>query len=117
MNNSLPSTPLSPEDDEAKSHALIAYALMLTGLVTIVFWLVGGIWAIVKKSDTVGSRFADHYDNLISTFWWGIFWAILGGLLSLIFIGYIILGILWVWAIYRLIKGLAKLTSNRPYNT
>ena len=65
--NQVPSnTPLSSQDDEAKTHALIAYALMLTGLVTVVFWLVGGIWAMVKKSDIEGSRFSDHYDNLIS---------------------------------------------------
>jgi uncharacterized membrane protein len=117
MNQSLPNTPLSSQDDEAKTHALIAYALMLAGLLTVVFWFFGGIWAIVKKSDTEGSRFSDHYNNLISTFWWGIFWAIVGGLLSLIFVGYIILGILWFWAVYRLIKGLAKLTSNRAYES
>jgi uncharacterized membrane protein len=115
MNQTLRNTPLSSQDDEAKTHALIAYALMLAGLLTLVFWFFGGIWAIVKKSDTKGSRFSDHYNNLISTFWCGIFWAIVGGLLSLIFVGYIILGILWFWAVYRLIKGLAKLTSNRPY--
>jgi|TARA_R110001599_G_scaffold63592_1_gene177112 uncharacterized membrane protein len=117
MNQILPNTPLSTQDDEAKTHALIAYALMLTGLLTVVFWLVGGIWAMVKKSDTEGSRFADHYNNLISTFWWAIFWAVLGGILSLFFIGYIMLGILWLWALYRLIKGLAKLTSNRAYES
>ena len=116
MNQTRPNLPLSPQDDEAKTHALIAYALMLTGLVTVVFWLIGGIWAMVKKSDTEGSRFSDHYDNIITIFWWGIFWAVLGGLLSLIFVGYIILGILWIWAVYRLIKGLAKLTSNRAFS-
>tara|TARA_R110001592_G_scaffold67059_1_gene205835 strand:- start:9811 stop:10164 length:354 start_codon:yes stop_codon:yes gene_type:complete len=116
--NQVPSnTPLSSQDDEAKTHALIAYALMLTGLVTVVFWLVGGIWAMVKKSDIEGSRFSDHYDNLISTFWWGIFWAVVGGILSLLVVGYFMLGILWLWALYRLIKGLAKLTSNRPYKS
>ena len=86
MNQSLPNTPLSSQDDEAKTHALIAYALMLAGLLTVIFWFFGGIWAMVKKSDTQGSRFSDHYDNLITTFWWGIFWAIVGGLLSLIFV-------------------------------
>jgi uncharacterized membrane protein len=106
---------LSPQDDEAKTHALIAYGLMLVGLFTGVFWLVGGIWAMVKKSDVSGSRFDDHFTNLITVFWWGIFWIILGGLLSLIFIGYVMLFVLYVWVLYRLIKGLAKLTSNRAF--
>ena len=116
--NQLPSNaPLTPQDDEAKTHALIAYALMLAGLLTLLFWFIGGIWAMVKKSDVEGSHFSDHYDNLIGTFWWGIFWAVLGGLLSLIFVGYLILGVLWFWALFRLIKGLAKLTSNRTFET
>lgn len=108
-------SPLSPQDDEAKTHALIAYGLMLVGLFTVVFWFVGGIWAMVKKSDVAGSRFEDHYTNLISIFWWGIFWAILGGLLSLIIVGYFMLFVLFIWLLYRLIKGLAKLTSNRAF--
>lgn len=109
-------SPLTPQDDEAKTHALIAYALMLVGLFTVVFWFVGGIWAMVKKSDVSGSRFDDHYTNLITTFWWGIFWAILGGLLCLIMVGYVVLFVLFVWVLYRLIKGLAKLTSNRAFD-
>jgi len=107
--------PLSPQDDEAKTHALIAYGLMLVGLFTVVFWFVGGFWAMVKKSDVAGSRFEDHYTNLISIFWWGIFWAILGGLLSLIMVGYVMLFVLFIWLLFRLIKGLAKLTSNRAF--
>jgi len=111
----LPPSPLSPQDDEAKTHALIAYALMLVGLFTLVFWFVGGIWAMVKKSDVTGSRFDDHFSNLITVFWWGIFWGVLGGLLSLIFIGYLMLFVLFVWVLFRLIKGLARLTSNRAF--
>ena len=49
MNQSLPNTPLSAQDDEAKTHALIAYALMLTGLLTVVFWLVGGIQDVSER--------------------------------------------------------------------
>ena len=111
----LPPSPLSPLDDEAKTHALIAYGLMLVGLFTGVFWLVGGIWAMVKKSDVAGSRFEDHYSNLVSIFWWGIFWFMLGCLLSLIVIGYVMLFVLFIWLLFRLIKGLAKLTSNRAF--
>lgn len=112
-----PNSPLSEKDDEVKTHALIAYALMFTGLFTIIFWFIGGIWAMVKKSDLEPSRFADHYDNLITTFWWGIFWAVISFVLSLIVVGYLMLGILWIWAIYRLTKGLAKLTSNKSFNS
>ncbi len=110
----LPS-PLSPLDDEAKTHALIAYAFMLAGLFTLILWFVGGIWAIVKKPDISGSRFEDHYENIISVFWWGIFWGCLSFLLTLIGLGYVMLFVLFVWGLYRIIKGLAKITSNRAY--
>jgi uncharacterized membrane protein len=115
-NQYLTPSPLTPQDDEAKTHALIANGMMLVGLFTLVFWFVGGIWAMVKKSDVSGSRFDDHFTNLITVFWWGIFWALVGGLLSLIFIGYVVLFVAYLWALYRLIKGLARLTSNRAFD-
>jgi len=45
----------SSYDDAAKNNALIAYGLMILGLFTGILWLVGIIWAMVKKGDAVNS--------------------------------------------------------------
>ena len=104
-------------DDAAKTGALIGYGLMVAGLFTGIFWIIGAIWAMIKKGDARGSLYEDHYSNIISTFWWGLLFSIIGGVLTIVLIGYLVLGVVWVWSIYRMIKGIALITSNKPYNS
>lgn len=108
---------LSSKDEAAKTSALIAYGLMILGLFTGLFWLVGAIWAMVKKGEAAGSLFEDHYSNIIKTFWWGFGLSIVGFVLAFVVIGYFVLLAVWIWSIYRIIKGLAKITSNKSYNS
>jgi len=108
---------LSSQDDAAKTNALIAYALMGIGLFTGIFWIIGAIWAMVKKGDAVGTLFEDHYSNIINIFWWGLGLSIIGFILLFFVVGYFVLLAVWFWSIYRLIKGFAKITSNKPYNS
>lgn len=107
---------LSLEDDAAKINAIIAYALMVVGFFTGIFWFIGAIWGMVKKGEAKGTLFEDHYDNIVKTFWWGLAFSILGIVLSFFVIGYIILLMVWIWSMYKVIKGLARITSNKPYN-
>lgn len=105
----------SARDEAAKAHALIAYGLMVIGLFTGIFWIIGAIWAMVKKEDAIGTRFEDHYSNVIKIFWWGLGLSILGFLLAFVIIGYFVLFVVWIWSIYRVVKGLARITSNQAY--
>lgn len=106
---------LSRRESSAKANALIAYCLMVVGLFTGFFWLVGAIWATAKKSEGTDTVFEDHYDNIVSTFWWTVGLSILGAVLAYVVIGYLILFSVWIWSIYRIVSGIAKLTSNRPF--
>lgn len=108
---------ISRKTDNAKTHAFIAYCLMIVGLFTGFFWLVGAMWAMGKKSAARDTIFEDHYDNIISTFWWGLGLSIIGFVLAIFFIGYILLFAIWIWSIYRIITGLAKLTSNESFKS
>lgn len=108
---------LSIKDDAAKTNALIAYGLMVVGLFTGIFWLIGAIWAMVKRGDAQGTLFEDHYSNIIKTFWWGLGLSIVGVMLAVVFVGYFILLAVWIWSIFKIIKGLAKITSNKAYNS
>ncbi|SBS29930.1 hypothetical protein MSP8887_01192 [Marinomonas spartinae] len=107
--------PRFPDDEESKKHATIAYIFMLLGLFTGVFWLVGAIWAMVKREDARDTLYEDHYQNIISTFWWGIVMTLLGVFLVFFFIGYLVLLFTWIWSIYRIIAGTARILSNQPY--
>lgn len=100
----------------AKSHAIVAYALLALGLFTGLPWIIGGIWALVKRSDAVGTRYDDHYTNIIKTFWWSLGFYILGALLTMVFIGVFIIFAVWIWNAYKIIKGLSRITSDKSYN-
>ncbi|MDA8647052.1 YIP1 family protein [Porticoccaceae bacterium] len=100
---------------EAKKHALIAYCLMGLGLFIGITWLAGAIWAMVKKSDANGSIFETHYSNIIVTFWISLACSLLGLFTIFIIIGYFILIGTVMWSVYRIAKGLARITSDRPY--
>ncbi|BEU02095.1 hypothetical protein OAG1_08950 [Agarivorans sp. OAG1] len=115
MQNTVTEAPLSASDEAAKTSALIGYGLMILGLFTGLFWIVGAIWAMVKKADAAGTLFEDHYSNIIKTFWWGFGLSIIGFVLAFVIVGYFVLLGVWIWSIYRIIKGLAKITSNKSY--
>lgn len=104
-------------EDSAKTHALIAYALMAIGLFTGIFWIAGAVWAMLKKSDAQGTVFVDHYSNMISTFWWCLILSIIGWVLMIVGVGWILLGFVWLYGIYKIVKGLVKITSNKPYHS
>lgn len=110
-----PREPLSPFNEQAKSNAMIGYLLMIVGLFTGIFWLVGAVWVIAKAGDARGSLFEGHYHNIKSIFWWGIIMTIIGVLLAVFFIGYLIVLGVWIWSIVKLIKGFLLLLNNQPY--
>ncbi|MGR5095515.1 DUF4870 family protein [Vibrio maritimus] len=109
------SQPLSEVEKSAKTHAIIAYALMLLGFVTGISFLVGGIWGIVKKSDAKDTRFADHYDNITKTFFVSIGLSILGAITAVFVVGYIIILAAAIYTLWKVISGLAKITSDKGY--
>lgn len=111
-----PTHQLSEFEEAAKFNALMAYGLMVAGLFTGILWFIGAFWAMVKRSDAKGSIFEDHYSNIISIFWWSMLFSVIGFILLFIFIGYFILFATWIWAVFKIVKGLAKISSNRAYN-
>ena len=102
-------------DSSAKSHAIVAYALLLVGLFTAVPMLIGAVWAMVKKKSALGTIYHSHYVNATRVFWWTVFWSIIGFLLIFVAIGYAILGIVWLWALYRIIFGFSKIVSDEAF--
>lgn len=100
---------------DPKSHALISYVLMIIGLFTAIPLFIGAIWAMFTRSDAKGTIYHSHYTNAIRTFWWSLLWTVIGGLLLVIAIGWVVLGVVWLWVLYRTVYGLAKLIADEPY--
>ena len=102
-------------DSDSKSHALVSYILMGIGLFTAIPMLIGAVWAMFTRSGARGTIYHSHYTNAIRVFWWSLFWTIIGFILIFVLVGYAILGIVWLWALYRLVYGLAKIIADEPY--
>lgn len=83
-------------------------------------WLLGvtAIIAIVinyvKREDTFGTLYESHFRWQIRTFWWGLFWFVLGALTMVLLVGFVILFVATVWVIYRLVKGLLYWNDRKP---
>ncbi|MEW6694625.1 hypothetical protein Tther_00410 [Tepidimonas thermarum] len=76
--------------------------------------LVAIIINYVKREDVAGTLYESHFTWQIRTFWWGLLWAVLGGLTLVFGVGLIVLGAAFVWTLYRLVKGFLYWNDRRP---
>ncbi|MDW6019685.1 hypothetical protein SBW85_18445 [Vibrio plantisponsor] len=108
-------TELSQVEKSAKTHAIVAYALMLLGFWTGLGFLIGGIWGMVKASDAKGTIFESHYANIKRTFWVSLILSIIGIVTSVFVVGWFIVVFAFFYTLYKVVKGLARVTSNKAY--
>ena len=106
---------ISSDSSDAKTHALVAYILILVGMFTAIPMLIGAVWAMVKRRDALGTIYHSHYTNAIRVFWYTVAWTIVGVILVFVVVGYAVLAIVWIWALYRLINGLVKISADDVY--
>ncbi len=106
---------LSAYEKNVKSGIIIGYALMALGFFTGIFMIIGVIWAMLKKGEARDTHLQDHYSNIITVFWVGLFLSIIGYLTLFILIGILILICTYIWVLYRIIKGSLRIHSNQSY--
>lgn len=121
MNDSL----LSGKEGTAKLVYILYLVGLLTGGLTII---IGAVIAYMNKNDA-DEWLQSHYRFQIRTFWIGAvfiftswFLIIIGGLLTVILIGFLIIPIAIllglftvVWLIIRCIKGIKQLDEKQPH--
>ena len=103
------------EDQERslKNIATAVYALQAAGFLFGITWLIAIIVDYVKRDDARGSWLESHFSWQIRTFWWGLLWGVIGGVLLLVLVGYLVLVANAVWIIYRIVKGWLRLAERR----
>ena len=114
----------------------IVYALHALGLVIGAFgaasvlgsflfgWpsIIAVIINYVKRGEVRGSWLESHFNWQIRTFWFALLWAVLVAIVSLpltlVVIGFgtwvLGMGILGLWAIYRIARGWLRLNDHQP---
>jgi len=102
------------EEQNTQGTAKMVYILYLVGLALGVTGIVGVVMAYLNKDDAP-EWLRTHYQFQIRTFWIGALFIFIGGLLSLIIIGYFILLFWLIWLIIRCIKGMKALDANKAH--
>ncbi len=103
----------------ARTHAIICYVLMLLSFFFGITSLIGLIWAYIARNEAKSTFAESHFDNIISVFWFSIMWfclAVFSAMLVGVFGGGIVAGIAAIWILFRLIKGVVRVTSYKSFN-
>jgi uncharacterized membrane protein len=95
--------------------ATIVYVLYLAAYFTGITAIIGVIIAHLQAG-TPDPVLRSHYRFQIRTFWVGLLYLIVGGVLSFVLVGYLVLFWWFVWSLIRNIKGLLALNERRPIN-
>jgi uncharacterized membrane protein len=93
--------------------AKIIYILYLVGLATGLTALIGVIMAYVNR-DEAPEWLKSHYRFQIRTFWIGLLYCVIGGILSIVLIGFLVLLFWVIWLILRVVKGFKHLEKREP---
>jgi uncharacterized membrane protein len=97
-----------------KQITMVVYLLQALSFAFGVTAIVGLVINYVKRDEAAGTLYQSHFDWQIRTFWWGLLWTVLGIVLSFLLVGFAVLFVVWIWAIYRVVKGFLKLNDNQP---
>lgn len=97
-----------------KTLTTVIYALHAAGFVFAPLWIVAVVMNYVKKDEVAGTWLESHFSWQIRTFWWGLLWGVIGGILTLVLIGFAVLLADGIWIIYRVVKGWLKLNDGKP---
>jgi len=93
-----------------RTLVLVAYVLHLAGAVAGITSIVGLIINYVNR-DRRDEVLDTHHAWMIRSFWWALLWGVIGFVTIIILIGWAILFVVWVWYIYRHVRGLIALTN------
>jgi uncharacterized membrane protein len=96
-----------------KQLALIVYVLYLAAYITGITGLIGVIIAHVRAGDA-DPILQSHYRFQIRTFWVGLLYLVIGGILTVVIVGIAILLWWFVWSLVRNVKGVLALNENKP---
>jgi uncharacterized membrane protein len=106
-------TDINAEPVVNTSTAKLVYILYLAGLIFGITGVIGVVLAYVNKSDAP-EWLQSHYRFQIRTFWMGLVYMIVGGILLLVLVGWLVYLFWIIWLIVRCVKGLKFLEQQQP---
>lgn len=97
-----------------KQWTWIVYVLQAVGLLVGLTSILGLIFNYAKRDDVRNDPvLMSHFNWQIRTFWWSLLWFTVGFLLMFVVVGAFIIFVVWCWELYRVVKGMMRLSENR----
>lgn len=96
-------------------HALAPFTAWLLAVIAIIL-------GMARRDDVRGTFLDSHFSWLARTFWWGLLWIFVCGLLTFllvvtilfIWLAWVPFTVLFFWYLYRVIKGWLRLNDGLP---
>lgn len=108
-------------EENMKGRATLVYALQAIGFFIPLVFIAGGILALIAKGDAKGTAYETHLRWAWNTFLYSALWTAVAVVVTLVlmwiglfFIGWIIGVCVFIWTVYRVIKGFVSLSDKKP---
>ncbi|WP_417348852.1 hypothetical protein [Ferrimonas sp.] len=122
--------PFPQRNDMARLDAQICYLLMCAALVislvgvlhswffffSLILWLCGGGWGVLKKREASQTLWEDHFDNIIFVLMLSAFVVPAGAGLVWYFGSWWPLALLWLWGALRMTLAFYRLLDHRRFH-
>jgi len=100
--------------DPVREVGMIAYLLYGLSIPFGPVIFLGLIYAYAKRGAVAGTYLESHLDWLIRTFWLTLVATIIGIVLYILLIGILILAVVWLWFLYRVVRGFVIFNDGNP---
>ncbi|KIA79763.1 DUF4870 family protein [Chromobacterium amazonense] len=105
---------LDENERKLNNLTLAVYILQAVSLLVGVTGIVAVIINYVKRDDVRGTLYESHFEWQIRTFWLALLGYVIGAVLTWLLVGFVILFAVWVWYIYRVVKGFLYFNDRKP---
>ena len=95
----------SAQQAELRKYTFAVYILQALSFVLVFSAVIGVIVNYIKEDEVRGSWLESHFRWQKATFWYGLLWTLIGVLTAKLLIGYLVLGIVTLWLVYRIARG------------
>ena len=92
----------------------VIYGLYAAGFIVGISVIAAIVLNYLKRDDVRGTWLESHFRWQMRTFWFGLLWGVIGGILTLVVIGVGVLVANGIWIIYRIVKGWLNLNDGKP---
>lgn len=101
-------------DAGLKSVASTVYLLQALSFLFGVTSVIGVFINYLRMKDARGSWVESHFVWQMRTFWFQLLWIVIGWATAFLLVGLVIWGLVYLWTLYRVVKGWLNLVDDRP---